>query len=396
MANALEKWIINRLNTFTNFLALPNSAGQFSVGLVGEMGWPSNADTASWNAVADYYLHVLDQNGIHNTTYVAGRWWSNSYNLTQYGNGATDINTAYANTPPSLAHPTSPTYLRGMNLGGAEFGAEGNSAFSNTNLGVVNTNYVWPTLADFQYLAAHNVSLVRFCARWERLQPTPGAALDTTYLAGITTALQNAQAVGIKFLLDFHNYGRYQYQNGGSVIALVLDTSTSGINTTLDANGEGRIGQNLFQDFWGRISDALKTGYPALWAYDLMNEPHDLPVTAGGHQPYQNWENITFQTVNYLRQTKNDTTTIVVPGYSWNLASWQHTNKWIVEPTTLGNGSTNTGTHIYECHHYWDTTDSGGYSANYATSYSNATSAGYADDADTTPPSISGAAVRLS
>jgi hypothetical protein len=163
--------------------------------------------------------------------------------------GAADLDAAFA------------AAFRGVNLSGAEFTPDA------AHLpGVVNTDYMYPTQADYTYIAGRGHKLVRLPIRWERIQPTRGAALDSAQLSMLTTAISRANTAGLKVLVDIHNYARYinSTANGGAELVL----------------GGGVLTNAHLADLWTLLSTALR-GLPGLAGYGLMNEPHSLPGLAG-------------------------------------------------------------------------------------------------------------------
>jgi hypothetical protein len=94
---------------------------------------------------------------------------------------------------------TTQTGLLGVNISGPEFAPWNGQKF--------------PTSADFAYLASKGVTFVRMPIAWGSLQPTLAAALDTTYLGKIQTAIAAAHANGISVIVDLHNSGSYCNQH---------------------------------------------------------------------------------------------------------------------------------------------------------------------------------------
>lgn len=151
-------------------------------------------------------------------------------------------------------------YVRGVNLSGAEF-----APAAATLPGTVGTDYSYPASAEFVAMAARGHRVVRIPFRWERIQPTRAAALNSAELTRLQTAITNANTAGLQVILDVHNYGRYinSVANGGAELIL----------------GSTALPGSDFVDLWTRLSAAFKDN-TAVYAYGLMNEPHDfLPVS---------------------------------------------------------------------------------------------------------------------
>ena len=134
--------------------------------------------------------------------------------------------------------------MLGINLSGAEFG-------NGMRYGY---DYVYPSASDINYYAEKGVEFIRLPVRWERLQPTLGGALSQSEVGHLKQFLADAQAAGVKVLVDLHNYGGYwDNKIGGSVVSV-----------------------DQFASFWSKLAGEIKDS-PALAGYDLMNEPHGFP-----------------------------------------------------------------------------------------------------------------------
>jgi aryl-phospho-beta-D-glucosidase BglC (GH1 family) len=132
----------------------------------------------------------------------------------------------------------------GINISGGEFGQVG---------GEHDYEYHYPTFTELQYYAK-GVELIRLPFRWERMQPGLDGPLDAEELALIKKVLAYAAELGIKVIIDCHNYGRYNGETIGSA--------------TGPTNAQ-------FADFWMKLASELKNA-PALAGYDIINEPHDM------------------------------------------------------------------------------------------------------------------------
>lgn len=147
--------------------------------------------------------------------------------------------------------------LFGVNLSGAEFAPWNGQR--------------WPSAANFAYLASKGVSFVRLPIAWESIQTSLNGSLDATYLSGLTTALANASANGIKCIVDLHNYGLYTAQAQWTTTVPYAGNGGVYPATGVSILGNGVSSAN-FADVWTKLSTALK-GNPGLLGYGLMNEP---------------------------------------------------------------------------------------------------------------------------
>lgn len=139
------------------------------------------------------------------------------------------------------------TIYRGVNSSGAEFGPLP---------GVVDTDYHYDTLASLQYLYSRGHRHTRVAFKWERVQPTLGAALNSAELTRLQAFVTNAATAGLTVALNVHNFGKYN-------------------NIALGAAGGPT--QANFVDLWTRLSTAFKNN-AAVVAYGLMNEPNGIPL----------------------------------------------------------------------------------------------------------------------
>lgn len=136
-----------------------------------------------------------------------------------------------------------PDKFIGVNLAGAEFGA--------TLPGTTPTDYVWPTSTEIDYYYNKGFNLFRVPFKWERIQPTANAALNTTYRDALLNIVDLIRAKpGAWVLIDMHNYWRYF----GSFLS-----------------------QAAFVDVWTRIAQALSSRDRVILG--LMNEPNGVAAT---------------------------------------------------------------------------------------------------------------------
>ncbi len=214
---------------------------------------------------------------------------------------------------------------RGVNLSGAEFGQ---TVFP----GALGKEYTFNTEKSFQYFSAKSLNLLRVPVRWERLQPVLRGALDQPYLNLLKTNSAWAKASGARIVIDVQNFGRYISAGQELVI------------------GNGRVTAADLTDLWVKLSAEFR-GDDGVYAYGLMNEPHDMG--AG------DWKSIS-QTVLSAIRAAGDTKMILVPGDSWSSAeAWPRvhgTNAWINDPAA---------NFAFEAHTYFDSDNSGTYKQSY-------------------------------
>lgn len=258
--DALKRRTRAELKRFTDWLAANGVKGY-----LGEFGWPQTKDTHDWNRVADTFYDTCDDAGVIATQWSAGGNWPSTYVLLSYGES-----TATSAAEVIERHLETSTLRRGVNVAGAEFShntlANG-TLFSNINPGVHGTDYFYPSAAHLSYIASRGVKTIRLPFRWERWQRSLLGALDTTEIGLAHQVLVDANAAGLKVILDCHNYARYM---------LGTDTAT---RTELIMTKDGTLNYTHLNDFWTKVSQWVKadvTRDATVLGYGLMNEPNGM------------------------------------------------------------------------------------------------------------------------
>lgn len=190
--------------------------------------------------------------------------------------------------------------------------------------GDVNTDYFFPSEQYFARWQAKGIRTVRFPVKWERLQPVLGEGLDASYAGLIDKMLAQANAQGITVILDVHNYARYRKQVIGSPTVTVEHY---------------RQLMKLIAERW---HDA-----PALYAYDLMNEPHDDSDAI--------WPKAAQAAIDAVRAV-DAKRLIIVEGRSWSSAErWPQYNDALLALKDPANNL------VFSAHLYLDANGSGAY-----------------------------------
>lgn len=206
----------------------------------------------------------------------------------------------------------------GINLSGAEFGSQNR----------YGKDYIYPSLSDLQFYVDRGVELVRLPIKWERMQTSLGGGLDPAELARLQKFLADANSLGVKVIVDLHNYGRY----GGKVV------------------GSQELPSTVLADFWQKMAVAIGDS-PALLGYDLMNEPHDMN---GG----TSWKQSVQMAVDAIRTVDMDSK-IYVEGTNWASArSWTASNSNLIISDPANKI-------VYEAHVYFDNDNTGTYDQSY-------------------------------
>jgi hypothetical protein len=232
---------------------------------------------------------------------------------------------------PLLSHARGRATI-GVNVGGQHYSSPSGSGNPFSNLDSDSQGRWWPSQTDLDFIASTGIGVVRIGQRWERLQPTLNAALDSGEVAALTTVMDNAHTAGLKVVIEIHNYGYYYIgTSGGSV-------------STGYAIGSAQVTNAYFSNLWTRMC-AEFSDHPALYGYELMNEPGDMISAAA-------WETSSQAAVTAIRGV-DTTSLLLVPGYQYSkLFGWRvsHPDGWITDPNS---------NFCYVAHNYWSTSASG-------------------------------------
>jgi endoglucanase len=229
-------------------------------------------------------------------------------------------------------------YRRGVNVAGAEFG-------QTSVPGTYGRDYTFNSESTFRYFGEKKLGLIRLPVMWERLQPSLGGPLDPDYLSKLKQDIAWAGAHGGDAIIDIHNFGRYGFNENGVLKTYVIDNVYGGAVKVSSAD---------FADLWRRVSTEFKFE-GSVYAYGLMNEPHDMGTA--------DWRAISQAALDAIRANQDDKL-VLVPGNSWSSSNrWVANNPlpWIHDPAN---------NFAYEAHQYFDSDESGTYArGSYASSY---------------------------
>lgn len=216
---------------------------------------------------------------------------------------------------------TGPVPMLGLNIAGGDF-------TPNIIPGRLGWEYMYPSEARVQYAHSKGVKLIRIPFRWERIQRTLEGDLWQADMTALDTSIGYATARGMKVVLDMHNYARRKPTSSTEVII-----------------GTGSVSYASFADVWRKLADRYKNN-STIWAYGIMNEPHDL----------SNWSTIAQTAINAIRE-KDLTHHVLVGGNGWsNARNWTSHNRDLVVDDPVGRM-------IYEAHCYFDSNNDGVYNS---------------------------------
>lgn len=292
-----------------------------------EIGIPNDESPTRWNRALDAWLKEAKRRGI-GSFYWDARELFGTYKLAAFTSAVSGsaVSVAKSQAPVVRKFRSNGSVRRGVyctdGLQNTPYQGEATSTFSNLALGTHGTDYQYPGAATFAYLRAQGIDTVAIGFRWERLQPTLGAAFNATESTRLQTSVSAAIAAGLSVVLQPFNKGSYY-----------LDVTGTG--TRFDI-GSATVTQAHFNDLWSRISTLYKNTAGVV-AYGLMNEPFIDPSA---------WETISQATVTAIRALP-DTKQLWVPGsanYTLPEFGYAHPVAWI-----SGGGDI-----LYEAHQYFD------------------------------------------
>jgi endoglucanase len=219
--------------------------------------------------------------------------------------------------------------LFGVNLASAEFGG----IFPGT----YGLTYIYPPTQVLDYYHSKGRTLIRLPFKWERMQRSLNGPLDALELMHLKGVLRDARERRMKVILDVHNYGRYYFpgEKEGHII------------------GTERVPVSAYADLWRKIALAVKDE-TAVYAYGLMNEPHDL-----GNET--RWPVAAQAAINAIREVDSKTL-ISLAGDNWSSS-----RNWRNGPNETLNEKVRDAANnmMFEAHCYFDKDNSGSYKMNY-------------------------------
>ena len=304
-----------------------------------------NADnvlTLSGTGEANSTVTIDDGAVFLGTAYVNrnGAW---SFTTGQLGEGSQSFSAIDTDIAGNVSQ-TSPVFTARV-----ETFSRGAPASIGVNMEGAEYSWVgYPTLADLENVKSEGVDLVRLPIAWEMMQPTLDGPLNSTYLAGLESFLNNAASLGIGVIVDLQNYGTYN-------LNWAADAAASGGNEAPNGPDASKLGSaavpiSAFANFWQQLAAALN-GNPGVAGYDIMNEPNNMPTP-------ETWPDAAQAAVNAIRSVDMNTP-IVVEGDSWASAqNWPYFNENL-------NITDHANDIIYEAHQYFDN-GSGLYQQTYA------------------------------
>jgi len=214
-------------------------------------------------------------------------------------------------------------FVRGINLSGAELNPD-------RIPGVLGRDYLYPPVHELDYYASKGFDVVRLPFLWERLQPELFGKLDDAELGRIKSFVAAARLRHMRVIISPHDFGRFRLAGKETLI------------------GTPGVPIKAFADFWSKLA-AEFAGDNAVYAFSLMNEPHDSDGL---------WKKTAQAGLDAIRSA-DPKRLVLVPGDQWSDASrWRQYNDNLILDDP--------GDRImYEAHQYFDFDHTGTYKLGY-------------------------------
>jgi endoglucanase len=203
--------------------------------------------------------------------------------------------TRRARNPDSGVAPPAHPYLRGVN------------SYTLNYLGAEGRLLGGEPASSYRYLAARGHRIIRLPFEWGHVQPRLGGPLDRRFVGALEREIDVIAKAGMRTVIDVHSSGRHP-------LAL----------RARHRFGAG-ISEREFNDVWMRLSDRF-AGDRRIHAYDLMNEPFELPDEV--------WQAFSQSAVAALRAA-GDHSLLWIEGNEWSLTGvWRRhqPRPWIEDP----------------------------------------------------------------
>lgn len=227
----------------------------------------------------------------------------------------------------------------------------GGSFSPQTQPGTEGADYFYSVGRNFAYWKSKGFQGIRIAFMWKRFQNNLNGELNVAEMARVHQMMRLAQQNGLWVIFDSHDYLRYGIANPG------------GADYTWGVGG-ANVSYDSFRDFWRRMAGEFK-GHPALWGYELTNEPHGQANDYNMLLAYQ-------AAISGIREAGDTTSKIFLDGDSyataryWNLQTANTQLLKLVDPA--GNDKL-----VFCAHVYADADGSGAYVNSYTADSTTAT-----------------------
>jgi endoglucanase len=193
--------------------------------------------------------------------------------------------------------------------------------------GIVGEAYIAPIGQEFRYYRSKHIRLFRIPFYWESVQSRIDGPLDAEELRRLDAIVAEARALHVSVILDVHSYDRWDGKILGSDPAL----------------------ESGFADLWRKLGQHFSQ-QEGIFAYGLMNEPHDTGNT---------WPHTAQIAIDAIR-TVDRRHAIILSGDHWSSTSaWPQANPNLLDVKDPRDKL------LYEGHVYFDADGSGTYKHTY-------------------------------
>lgn len=271
-----------------------NTGGSLTLGQTLGLGGGLVVQSGATVALGDHWLYVraltvggvAKAAGVHSVASLGGAF---------SGTGSVVVYTPTSDSPQMF----------GVNIAGGDF---------------MPTVFWQTSLSTWQYYDNKGLTLIRLPFRWHRIQSPLNSTVNFTQ---IDQCLAHASALGMKVILDVHDYGKYGGEGDSPKI------------------GSATVPVSAFVDLWSQIADKYKNN-DTIYGYDLMNEPI---------LEFDVWTDAAQQAVDAIRK-KDAKRYILVEGLGASKATlWSSTsgsqNRFLDIRDPIGRL-------VYSAHSYWD------------------------------------------
>lgn len=193
--------------------------------------------------------------------------------------------------------------------------------------GMTGETYIAPVGQELRYYRSKHIHLIRIPFYWESIQEQLNGPLDQEELRRLEAILEATRAVKAQVILDVHSYDRH----AGKVL---------GSDPALEA---------AFADLWLKLAEHFR-GQDGIFAYSIMNEPHDTNNT---------WPHTAQLAIDAIRTVDRDHR-IILAGDQWSSA-----RLWVEANPNILSVKDSAQKLIYEGHVYFDADSSGVYKHTY-------------------------------
>lgn len=160
-------------------------------------------------------------------------------------------------------------HLRGVNLACAEFGVSTNAQGVVSGVpGVKGTTYRYGTTDEIDYYLSKGVQIIRMPFLWERLQKVLAGDFDQDELKSLKDLATYATSLGIRVILDPHNYSNRVVNNANFPIGATYSSDTPSGTVTLSTV----VTWSMWEDFCFRLGNEFKDN--PLIIFLVCNEPN--------------------------------------------------------------------------------------------------------------------------